>query len=203
MLLDTCGTGKLPDRFPYSLYSPNASSHSSYSSYSLYSSNASSNASWNPNSDILRDILRYMTGPYFSIIWPTVTAAGGRYRLCWCSSSSTCSRAEHFRLDFGTLTLAGPSPLRQLYTCTSGHVCNPPVSMVPQDLVGEVAVLNSCSFQSSLAPPGFPSDGLLLPSSVISASGGYYALCWNGARDANGTTGTTNDFGVFQTERGA
>ena len=171
MLLDTCGTGKLPDRMPYA-------------------------------SNLTNSVLKYMTGPYFNIIWSTVTASGGRYRLCWCSSSATCSTAEDFKLDFGTLTLEGPNPLLQLYTCTSGRACTlPPLSMIPRDAVlGEVAVLSTCSFQSSLAPPGFPDRGLLSfesgNSSVISASGGYYTLCWNTARDANGTS---SDFGVFQT----
>ena len=147
MLLNTCGTGDLPQRFP----AP---------------SDANSNSS---TSSMTSKTLRYMTGPYFNIIWQTVTASGGIYRLCWCSSTSVCSTAEDFRLDFGTLTLAGPSPLLQLYTCTSGQVCNLPRISVHDTDVGEVSVLSTCSFQSALAPPGFPNHGLLTSVTSVTA----------------------------------
>lgn len=42
----------------------------------------------------------------------SVTAAGATYRLCWCAGAP-CSAAEHFFVEFGDLTILGPSPLRQ------------------------------------------------------------------------------------------
>ncbi|CAJ1351240.1 unnamed protein product, partial [Effrenium voratum] len=166
MLLDTCGTGNIPDRFPVD------------SNISNISNNA----------------LRYMTGPYFNIIWQTaITAPGGQYRLCWCSSAAPCSTAEHFRLDFGSLTLAGPSPLLQHHTCTAGRSCaRPAVAVYPRDLdVGEVVVLSTCSYQSSWAPDGFPHRGQLLAntSELVTAGGGHYTLCWNPARDSSNRLG--------------
>ena len=179
MLLNTCGVGNLPERFPFDIES-------------------------NSTSNQTLTTLRYMTGPYFNIIWQTaVAAAGGYYSLCWCSGAVACSTAEHFRLSFGTLTLAGPSPLLQHHTCTSGRSCHPPaLSVVPRDLdVGEVAVLSTCSFQSSWAPNGFPNRGLLLTntSDRVTAGGGFYTLCWNPTRDAINRT-VDADIGEFQTE---
>ena len=178
MLLDTCGTGNIPDRFPVD------------SNISNISNNA----------------LRYMTGPYFNIIWQTaITAPGGQYRLCWCSSAAPCSTAEHFRLDFGSLTLAGPSPLLQHHTCTAGRSCaRPAVAVYPRDLdVGEVVVLSTCSYQSSWAPDGFPHRGQLLAntSELVTAGGGHYTLCWNPARDSSNRT-VDADIGEFQTTPG-
>lgn len=139
--------------------------------------------------------LTYMTGPYFNIVWQTpITAAGGYYSLCWCSGAVACSTTDDFRVSFGTLTLAGPSPLPQHHTCTSGRVCLPPdLTVVPHDLdVGEVAVLSSCSLQS-WAPTGFPNRGLLLTntSDRVTAGGGLYTLCWNPTREATNTSGAS------------
>jgi hypothetical protein len=52
-----------------------------------------------------------------------VTAEGGEYRLCWCSTWFSCSLPEHFRTDAGTLSFVGPAPLYQERTCVSGQVC--------------------------------------------------------------------------------
>lgn len=62
-----------------------------------------------------------------------VTAAGGSYRLCWCTgaalnatsnASAACGRPEAFRVDFGSLLLRGPAPLAQATTCLSGRNCS-------------------------------------------------------------------------------
>jgi hypothetical protein len=61
-----------------------------------------------------------------SVSWGStaVTAAGGQYRLCWCSGTFLCSVGEDFRTDAGTFTLVGPSPLSQDRTCVSGQTCS-------------------------------------------------------------------------------
>jgi hypothetical protein len=41
-----------------------------------------------------------------------ITAAGGSYRICWCSHQSSCLPSS-FLTDIGTLTLLGPMPLTQ------------------------------------------------------------------------------------------
>ena len=52
-----------------------------------------------------------------------VTAPGGIYRLCWCAGGFTCSIAEDFRVDVGSLMMTGPTPLTQHRTCVSGQSC--------------------------------------------------------------------------------
>ena len=176
LVLDTCGLGTPPTGFPI----------------------ARDNASL-PT--------RRMTGTKFNIQWDAaaVTAAGGVYRLCWCSYFGQCSTSEAFRVDMGTLTLAGPSPIQQSHTCISGRSCVlPQVSAIPTDLdAGEVAVFTSCSYFTSFAPPGFPDRGQLLsaPSVPMTAPAGQYTLCWNPARDNSNRT-VDADIGEFQTQLG-
>ena len=63
------------------------------------------------------------------VFFGSVTAAGGLFRLCWCSGSITsasfaCRKShENFRVAIGTLTVLGPSPLFQDRTCISGRLC--------------------------------------------------------------------------------
>lgn len=46
-----------------------------------------------------------------SVTWGSpVTAAGGRYRLCWCSAASECHVPSDFQVSVGELRLVGPSP---------------------------------------------------------------------------------------------
>ena len=64
-----------------------------------------------------------------SLSWEplVMTSAGGKYRLCWCSSSVAgvnCNGLESFRTDVGTLQVVGASPLTQDRTCVSGRTCN-------------------------------------------------------------------------------
>ena len=57
-------------------------------------------------------------------LWTNVvTSKGGTYRMCWCAGGMSCSLQEHFRVDMGTLMLAGPAPLQQDRTCVSGQTC--------------------------------------------------------------------------------
>ena len=60
------------------------------------------------------------SGAIFS--WSDSSSAGGQYRLCWCSSVSTCNLATDFKTDVGGLHLVGPST-RNEYTCISGQSC--------------------------------------------------------------------------------
>ena len=174
LVLATCGSGKPPEGFPIAV--DNASLPT-----------------------------RRMSGTKYNIHWDAaaVTSAGGMYRLCWCSYFAHCSTANDFRVDMGSLTLAGPSPLRQTLTCVSGQSCVLPViSVIPADLDrGEVAVLASCSHFTSWVPLGFPDRGQLLsvPSLPITAPGGQYTLCWNPARE---NTTIAAEIGEFQTQPG-
>jgi hypothetical protein len=52
-----------------------------------------------------------------------ISAPGGQYRLCWCSSLLSCEVEDDFRVDVGALTIIGPSPLEQHRTCVSGRTC--------------------------------------------------------------------------------
>ena len=176
LVLDTCGSGKPPEGFPIAIDNTSLPT-------------------------------RRMTGTKYNIQWDAaaVTSAGGTYRLCWCSYFAQCSTANDFRVDMGSLTLAGPSPLRQTLTCVSGQSCIlPVVSVIPADWDrGEVAVFTSCSYFTSWAPSGFPDRGQLLsePTLPMTAPGGQYTLCWNPARaDMNRTVDA--DIGEFQTQPG-
>jgi hypothetical protein len=54
-----------------------------------------------------------------------LTPAGGVYRLCWCADSYACSTPEHFRVDWGALTIVGPSPAgNQDRTSVAGQTCS-------------------------------------------------------------------------------
>jgi hypothetical protein len=97
-----------------------------------------------------------------------VTAAGGQYRLCWCSgstfinstffnfgidsrntttNSSVCSNIEEFVTDFGEMTLIGVSPLEQDRTCVSGQTCAFD-GILGQDLSlqDRAMILDTCGF---------------------------------------------------------
>lgn len=43
----------------------------------------------------------------------SAAAAGGEYRLCWCSSSAVCSATADFAVDVGPLAVVGVAPLNQ------------------------------------------------------------------------------------------
>ena len=118
-----------------------------------------------------------------------VSAAGGQYRLCWCSGSeATCSIAGNARVDMGRLLVVGPDPLNQDRTCVSGQTCELDAltgySLMASD---SFMVLDTCGTGSTL--PRFPSAGLEVAvtasgsivnwgSTKLSAAGGLYRLCW-------------------------
>ena len=134
-----------------------------------------------------------------SALYSLATAAGGEYRLCWCSSpvananftsnasniSWSCQFATDFGTDFGRLSLVGVSPLHQDQTCVSGQHCH------LRDLRGNmlssldrVAVQDTCG-QSTL-PPTWPlgslseegTGQLSITWTSITLPGGQYRLCW-------------------------
>jgi hypothetical protein len=127
-----------------------------------------------------------------------VTAAGGKYQLCWCAAGFTCSVAEDFRVTLGELTLIGPAPLEQDRTCVSGQTC------MVRSLLGEqltqadrVLVLDTCGVFSvierfssggishfsqfenmSVGLVGQTGMSMTWGSDTGTASGGIYRLCW-------------------------
>ena len=157
-----------------------------------------------------------------TVSWSFVTAAGGQYRLCWCpgvtwttadeededfdpwtrndtlnSSVSVqtferrCSSAELLRVDFGSLTLVGPTPLYQQYTCVSGQTCElQHVEGLHLEEGDRIQLLETCAVTQKV-PLRVPGGGLLTASAVgnnslsfslgdapISGFGGTYRLCW-------------------------
>ena len=87
------------------------------------------------------------------------TAAGGFYRLCWCSSGFDCQLPQHFQVDAGLLSIIGPAPQYQDRTCISGQPC------YASDLTGldlgnddRIMVLETCG--SFSAPLRFTGGGV-------------------------------------------
>ena len=123
-----------------------------------------------------------------------LSAAGGTYRLCWCSGLSACSMSESFRTDAGGLVLLGPAPLEQDRTCVAGRRCVVD-GVLGQDLADgdKLWILDTCGTASKgpsgflyadsantwLAGPAKASGAVFswddLPSSL---PGGEYRLCW-------------------------
>ena len=58
-----------------------------------------------------------------SAIWPVITAPGRAYRLCWCAAGYKCDEVMEFRVDAGTMHIAGPE-MEQFRTCVSGRLCS-------------------------------------------------------------------------------
>ncbi|CAE7364548.1 agaA33 [Symbiodinium sp. CCMP2592] len=81
-----------------------------------------------------------------SVIVPAagIPAAGGQYRLCWCGHESNCLAAASYRVDFGSISLAGPLQ-GQFRTCVSGHSCVVS-SILGYDLSNETSflVMDTC-----------------------------------------------------------
>ena len=136
------------------------------------------------------------------------SSAGGQYRMCWCPYGYQCNDPADFRMDFGDMTLVGPSPLNQHKTCVAGQPCElwPLNGMFLQnnDLVHILetcgAYVNVSKFDhfsstsdSGLHLPRFPSNGGIQSLSQgatnsgasvswgsvpITAMGGRYRMCW-------------------------
>jgi hypothetical protein len=65
-------------------------------------------------------------GGVISLASSVATAAGGQYRLCWCSglvAANSCTSVKDFKVDLGKLTVVGAAPLTQDRTCVSGQTC--------------------------------------------------------------------------------
>ena len=129
-----------------------------------------------------------------------LSAAGGMYRLCWCSGLATCSTAESFRTDVGGLVLVGPAPLRQERTCIAGRRCLVD-GVLGQHLADgdRLWIMDTCgtaakgnsgflfadSADSWLASPS-QASGASFSWEVLASSfpGGQYRLCWCSATQA-------------------
>ncbi len=140
-----------------------------------------------------------------SLIAPS--SAGGQYRMCWCGGGGAgCQQADDFRMDFGSLTLIGPTPLNQHKTCVAGQPCT--LGLLGEDLQNNdlLHILETCgtyvnasqlshfaSSDSALHLPRFPSNNgvqslsagatasgtsISFGTTTITAMGGRYRLCW-------------------------
>ena len=118
-----------------------------------------------------------------------VSAAGGRYRLCWCTTSeSQCSLARDFATDFGELTVIGTSPLRQDRTCMSGQACSidglTGSFLSDGDLWMAMDTCGQSNFIPRFSHAGVPSlveasgSAVSWGSIAPTAAGGQYRLCW-------------------------
>ena len=114
-----------------------------------------------------------------------ISAPGGVYRLCWCSSVSLsgCARGADFQTDLGHITVLGVSPLQQDRTCISGRVC------AVEALVGvglseldSYMILGTCGQPVSTTGIGQRSIsslfGTISWADALTAAGGEYRLCW-------------------------
>ena len=136
-----------------------------------------------------------------------ITAAGGEYRLCWCSlafygnssnsNGTACdaSSPEAFLTDVGSLQVIGPS-FSQSWTCVAGHSCR--ISGITgrglSDL-DSIMVLQTCATPALVQhfPFAGQADRLVGGGSeaawtvAITAAAGSYRLCWCGAPAPNST----------------
>ncbi|CAE7355996.1 agaA33 [Symbiodinium natans] len=129
------------------------------------------------------------------ITWTEVlTAAGGEYRLCWCSglpsahtvqgnTSNTsvvvesfrnntdgpCSVSWDFGIDAGRLLLLGPAPLSQRSTCAAGQACVINIAGIGLASADLVMVQETCGQPLALTPFTGPSS-LQLASYNISTN---------------------------------
>ena len=145
-----------------------------------------------------------------------LTAQGGVYALCWCASlpavsntsnRSTCSQAASF-VQFGSLTLLGPSPRAQSRTCYSGQRCTlSGLTGLQLPDTSRVRILDSCGGTPIL---GWPDDfQLLRPTAnfsagsmstgwgTVSAAGAAYRLCWCYDGQSCDLVGSWVDFGTL------
>ena len=135
-----------------------------------------------------------------------ITAAGGLYRLCWCSSQATeaCQEMSSFRVDIGSLTLLGPAPLYQDRTCVSGRTCRVDGFLgeglqcsgkegEDPALCDRIWVLDTCGHPFLEAPMRGEAKSLTSLTSelmldwsawsestkvLLTVAGGQYSLCW-------------------------
>ncbi|CAE7619252.1 agaA33 [Symbiodinium sp. CCMP2592] len=91
-----------------------------------------------------------------------LTAAGGVYRMCWCSAlhGNVCAPSDYI-VDAGQLLLIGPSPHSQTRTCIGGLACRfhdfdglylqPEDRLLLLDTCGQSSYIGAAAF---LHPPG-------------------------------------------------
>ena len=99
------------------------------------------------------------------------SAAGGSYRICWCSFSADCRSSMDLRVDLGELKLLGPT-LDQSMTCISAQNCQ------IQDLLGDgltigdqLMILDTCGVSNTgqlnfTGEHGWPQEGLTTTHSL-------------------------------------
>ena len=115
-------------------------------------------------------------------------AAGGFYRLCWCSGLlSRCEAHADFSTDVGMLTVIGVNPLQR--TCISGLPCAlEGVTGTHLSAGDHFAVLQTCGLNVA-SIDGFPGSGATAQVTSsgarvswgplpVTAAGGIYSLCW-------------------------
>ena len=113
-----------------------------------------------------------------------ITAAGGRYRLCWCSSVASCSVASDFISDMGELILLGPSPLDQHRTCVSGQTCEfdgflgSQLSSLNKVLLADTCGVGAVSVEIASLAVTLGVSALVSWGSPLHIAGGVYRLCW-------------------------
>ena len=136
-----------------------------------------------------------------------ITAEGGQYRLCWCSSFATCSPSDF--IDMGELLLLGPSPLEQHRTCVSGLPCEFDGFLGKQlSAQNKILLADTCGV-ASMPSSQIASLETLGVSAIVSwesleIAGGVYRLCWCSG-DADGADGTQACHAAedFQTDAGS
>eukprot|EP00438_Fugacium_kawagutii_P036307 Skav212391 [mRNA] locus=scaffold673:88105:90723:- [translate_table: standard] len=141
-----------------------------------------------------------------------ITAAGGQYRLCWCSGEGLCNVSEQHKVDIGALFVIGPWPLSQEWTCISGQTCRLYALNGPGLQESDAfLVLETCG--SSAVPNRMPAGGVLDSNSGtsgelvlsfgaarVTVASSEYRLCWCPAGDTLCTTSSSavTDFGKLQ-----
>ena len=105
MILETCGIAAAVDRLPESGRAEVVVSEGRIEA-------------WNLPQSLQREQLDLVTLNFTT----PLTAAGGQYRICWCSEVADCSTAEQLRVDIGAFVLHGPQ-LGQSRTCSSAQNC--------------------------------------------------------------------------------
>ena len=126
-----------------------------------------------------------------------LTTAGGEFRLCWCASLAKCAHPEDMRVDVGSFTVVGVSPLTQDRTCVSGQTCSfDGITGRYLKSSDQLLILDTCGQQ---VPSEFlPSIGLAIAISdplatgpdqtlrattaphLVIGQGGEYRICWCG-----------------------
>ena len=127
-------------------------------------------------------------------------AVAGSYRLCWCSgagrnssfeSNSSCVLHTDFRVDIGALTVLGPAPLQQAFTCVSGHSCSIDAITGVGLSQDSIMILDTCGSEGDAQlSVALKLDAVSIAR--LTMQGGQYNLCWcpqvpEGANTSNGT----------------